>query len=160
MKVTKDKVVMANYILKSVDGEVLDASSDDQPMAYLHGSGEILEGLEKVLEGKEAGEKCSITLKADEAYGQPSDELVQVVDKSMFSDMEEIEIGTVFHAETEKGILEYEVVAIDGDQVTIDGNHPLAGEDLSFEIEVIEVREPTADELEHGHAHGEGCEHE
>jgi FKBP-type peptidyl-prolyl cis-trans isomerase SlyD len=160
MQVSKNKVVTANYVLKDTSGVVLDASSDDQPMAYLHGSGEILEGLEKVLEGKKAGDTCSINLKADDAYGQPTDDLIQVVDKAMFSDMDDLEVGTVFHAETDDGVLEYEVVGIDGDKVTIDGNHPLAGEDLSFEIEISEVRDATEEELEHGHAHGDGCDHD
>jgi FKBP-type peptidyl-prolyl cis-trans isomerase SlyD len=160
MQVAKDKVVTAKYVLKSVEGQVLDASSDDQPMTYLHGSGEILKGLETVLEGKVAGDQCSITLKADDAYGQPTEDLVQVVEKEMFSDMDDLAVGTVFHAETEEGVLEYEVVKIDGEKVTIDGNHPLAGEDLSFEIEITEVRDATSEELEHGHAHGEGCDHD
>lgn len=148
MKVAKDKFVMANYVLRDVNGEVLDSSEEGNPMVYLHGSGEILEALEDLLEGKEAGDKCSITLKADDAYGQPTDDLIQVVDRAMFQDMDDLEVGTVFHADTDNGILEYEVVAIDEDKVTIDGNHPLAGEDLSFEIEITEVREPTEEEKE------------
>jgi FKBP-type peptidyl-prolyl cis-trans isomerase SlyD len=160
VKISKNTVVSANYILRDSEGSVIDESGESGPMEYLHGVGEIIEGLEKALEGKKVGDHVKVSLSAEDAYGEFDDDLVQEVSKEMFADMDDLEEGLVFHAETEEGVQEYAVVAIEGDMVTIDGNHPLAGEDLTFEIDVLEVRQATAEELEHGHAHGEGCDHD
>ena len=159
MKISKNTVVTANYVIRDGEGEVIDESAENGPMEYLHGGEGILEGLEKVLNGKKAGDIVKVTLSAEEAYGEFDEDLVEEVSKEMFSEMDDLEVGLVFHAETEDGEVEYEVVSIEGDIVTIDGNHPLAGEELHFEIEVTNVRKATAEELEHGHAHGDGCGH-
>lgn len=162
MNITKNTVVTAQYVLKNDKGELLDESSAENPMAYLHGHGDVAKGLEDALEGKAVGDKVQVTLTPEEAYGPYSEELVQTVSKEMFSDMDDLETGLVFHAETPEGdIREYEIVGIEGESVTIDGNHPLAGETLDFTIEVTELREATAEEIEHGHLHGEdGCGHD
>ena len=154
MNVSKDKVVTANYVLKNIDGELLDESTPENPMAYLHGSGDVAEGLENALEGKVIGDNINVTLKPDEAYGDYDEALVQEVSKEMFSDIDELEEGLIFQAETPDGeIREYEIVSIEGDKVTIDSNHPLAGETLVFDIDITDIREATAEEIEHGHIH-------
>ncbi len=158
MKIADKCVALFNYTLKNDQGEVLD-SSDGNPMAYLHGEFNIVEGLEKALEGKQAGEKLSVSVEPAEAYGEFDDSLVQAVPRADFGD-HPVEIGSQFHADTAIGPRIVTVTAIHEDEVVIDANHPLAGENLNFDVEIMEVREATADELEHGHVHGEGgCEH-
>lgn len=160
MKVSKDKVISANYVLKNAEGELIDESTPESPMAYIHGIGDVAEGLEKALEGKVVGDKINVTLTPDEAYGAFDESLVQEVSKEMFNDVETLEEGLVFQAETPEGeVREYEIVAIEGEKVTIDSNHPLAGETLVFDIEITEIRDATAEELEHGHVHHGDCDH-
>ncbi len=155
MKVAKDKVVSIEYVLKDKDGNVLDASNGN-PLAYLHGHGQIIPGLEKALEGKEVGEKLTVTVPAAEAYGERVEQLVQEVPRQLFQGVDTIEVGMRFEAQSEQGVHSVEVTKVDGDTITVDGNHPLAGQDLTFEVEIKEVRDATEDELAHGHAHGTG----
>ncbi len=156
MKIEKDKVVEINYTLKDKDGNVMDASNG-QPLAYLHGHGNLIPGLEKELEGKEVGDKFTVTIPAAEAYGERNDALVQTgVPKEMFQGVDNLEVGMRFEAQTEQGMHSVEITDINDEGVTVDGNHPLAGQDLTFDIEVMGVRDATEEELEHGHAHGAG----
>lgn len=155
MKVAKDKVVSIEYVLKDKDGNVLDASNG-QPLAYLHGHGQIIPGLEKALEGKEVGEKLTVTVPAAEAYGERVEQLVQAVPRQLFQGVDTIEVGMRFEAQSEQGVHSVEVTKVEGDTITVDGNHPLAGQDLTFEVEIKDVRDATEDELAHGHAHGVG----
>ncbi|MBD9356651.1 FKBP-type peptidyl-prolyl cis-trans isomerase [Methylomonas albis] len=158
MQITDKTAVTIHYTLTNQDGEQLDSSRGEEPLLYLHGAGNIIAGLEAALNGKQAGDKFNVTIAADQAYGDVSEEMVQVVSKKMFDGMD-IEIGMQFHADVSHGPGIITIVEIDGDDVTIDGNHPLAGEDLTFDVEVIEVRPATADEVSHGHVHGAGCHH-
>ncbi len=156
MKIEKDKVVEINYTLKDKDGNVMDASNG-QPLAYLHGHGNLIPGLEKELEGKEVGDKFTVTIPAAEAYGERNDALVQTgVPKEMFQGVDNLEVGMRFEAQTEQGMHSVEITEVTDEGVTVDGNHPLAGQDLTFDIEVMSVRDATEEELEHGHAHGAG----
>lgn len=155
MNIEKNKVALIEYTLTNEQGEEIDASNGN-PLAYLHGHGNLIPGLEKELEGKAVGDKFTTTVPAAEAYGDRVDQLVQTVPNSMFQGVDELEVGMRFEAQSEQGTHSVEVTAIDGDQVTVDGNHPLAGMPLTFEVEVTGVRESTEDELEHGHAHGAG----
>ena len=155
MNISKDNVGIIEYVLTDTEGEQIDAS-DGKPLAYLHGHSNLIPGLESELEGKEKGDKFKATIPAAEAYGERIDALVQTVPSSMFQGVEELEIGMRFEAQSEQGMHSVEVMNIDGDDVTVDGNHPLSGMDLTFDVEIIDVRAATEEEIEHGHAHGDG----
>ncbi|HOX33375.1 MAG TPA: peptidylprolyl isomerase [Spirochaetales bacterium] len=156
MVIEKNRVVTIDYKLQDTEGEVLDSSEGAEPLVYLHGNDNIIAGLEKHLLGKKAGDDVDCLVPAVEAYGERDNALVFTVPKSEFGPEAELEIGAQFEAHGEGGAQIVTVVAIDGDEVTIDANHPLAGEDLHFTVKVVDVREATAEELEHGHVHG-GC---
>ena len=159
MNISNNSVASIHYTLTDGSGKVLDSSEGQEPLAYLHGSGNIIPGLEKALEGKTVGDKLHVNIPASEAYGLRDDSMVQELPTNMFSGIDQIEIGMEFHAETEHGLQVVTVTNLVGDTVTIDGNHPLAGVDLTFDVEVTEVRQATEEELQHGHAHGAGGHH-
>lgn len=154
MQITNDVVASIHYTLKNADGEVLDSSENQEPMHYLHGAHNIVAGLEKALDGKSTGDNLSVTVEPAEGYGEYNPELIQALPKDMFTGVDTIEVGMEFHAQTPDGGMQIiEVKSIDGDTVTVDGNHPMAGQTLHFDVEVTDVRKATADELEHGHVH-------
>lgn len=154
MKIAQDKVVSIHYVLRDKEGEVLDNSEEHGPLAYLHGHGNIIPGLEKELMGKESGDKLHVTVAPEDAYGIHDESLIKEVSPDMFKDVDDFQEGMQFQAQTEQGMQIFTVTAIEPDKITIDGNHPLAGEELTFDVEVTEVREATSEELEHGHVHG------
>ncbi len=158
MQITDKTAVSIHYTLTNGSGEQLDSSRGEAPLVYLHGAGNIIAGLEAALNGKQAGDKFNVTIPADQAYGEVSEEMIQVVSRNMFDGMD-LEVGMQFHAEVSYGPGIITITQIDGDDITIDGNHPLAGEDLTFDVEVVEVRPASADEIAHGHIHGAGCHH-
>lgn len=158
MQITDKAAVSIYYTLTTPGGEQLDSSIGEEPLLYLHGMGNIIPGLEAALVGKSVGDKFNVSIEPAQAYGEIDPEMVQVVSKRMFEDMD-LEVGMQFHADVSHGSGIITVTEIDGDDVTVDGNHPLAGETLIFDVEVIDVRPATADELEHGHVHGAGCNH-
>jgi FKBP-type peptidyl-prolyl cis-trans isomerase SlyD len=159
MQIAQDKVVLIHYTLKNDAGETLDSSSGGEPLAYIHGQGNLVAGLEKALEGKQSGDKLSVKVEPTEGYGVRDDALIQQVPKRQFGGAN-VQPGMQFHAQTSQGHARVvTVVRIQGDMVTVDGNHPLAGENLNFDVEVTEVREATQEELEHGHVHGPGGHH-
>lgn len=153
--ITADKAVTIHYAVKNPAGEVLDKSSEEQPLAFIFGRGMLIPGLEKALEGKTAGDTFSADVTPAEAYGERQDGLVQAVPREMFGD-NEVQAGMQFRASTDHGEQSVVVVEVSEETVTVDGNHPLAGVDLSFDVEVVDVREATAEELDHGHVHGKG----
>ena len=159
MNISNNCVASFHYTLTDSTGKVLDSSEGQEPLSYLHGAGNIIPGLEKALVGKAVGDKLNVSVAAAEAYGERDDAMVHQLDSSMFSGIDQIEVGMEFHAETEHGLQVVTVTGVEGDQVTIDGNHPLAGVDLNFDVEVTDVREATEDEIAHGHAHGAGGHH-
>ncbi len=159
MQIAKNRVVSIHYTLKNDAGTVIDSSEGAEPLVYLHGSQNIIPGLEKALEGKVADDALQVSIDAAEAYGEYNKSLTQVVPSSMFQGVEKIEVGMEFQAQTEQGVEVIRIAAVDGDDVTIDGNHPLAGERLHFDVAVAEVRDASEDELEHGHVHTAGCSH-
>jgi len=160
MRVTKHTVVTLDYTLKDTEGTVLDSSRDGEPLAYVHGLGNIIPGLEEALEGLAAGESLEVSVAPEKAYGQLRDELRQVVPRDRFDTDEAIDVGMMFHTPTpDGGMSVVRVVAVDPGSVTIDGNHPLAGMTLHFAVTVTEVREATAEEIDHGHVHGPGGHH-
>ncbi len=159
MQIANNKVVSIDYTLTNDAGEVIDSSQGGEPLVYLHGAQNIIPGLESALEGKVAGTALQVAVEPADGYGEYNEELTQVVSSEMFQGVEKIEAGMQFQAETSEGIQVVRIAKVDGDHVTIDGNHPLAGERLNFDVSVKEVRDASEDELEHGHVHGEGCSH-
>ncbi|OFC69531.1 FKBP-type peptidyl-prolyl cis-trans isomerase [Alteromonas confluentis] len=157
MTITTDSVVTLHYTV-STDGTELDSSVGKNPLVVLMGRRFLIEGLEDELVGKTAGDKFSTTVEPEKAYGQRMDELVQSVPKNMFEGME-VEPGMSFRASSEGGEQSVIVIEVNDDHVVVDGNHPLAGITLQFDVEVVEVREATPEELDHGHVHGEGGHH-
>ena len=159
MQIANNRVVSINYTLKNDAGAIIDTSEGGEPLTYLHGAQNIIPGLERALDGKVADDALQVTIEAADAYGEYNKELTQVVPSEMFEGVDKVEPGMEFQAETEHGIQVIRVAAVDGDNVTIDGNHPLAGERLHFDVSVVEVREASEDELAHGHVHGDDCCH-
>lgn len=159
MKIVEDKVVSIHYTLTDSGGTVLDSSSGSEPLLYLHGAGNIIPGLESALEGKVAGEKLSVTVEPAQGYGERDERLVQAVPRSAFKGIEQLAPGMQFQAQGPQGTRLVVVTQVAKDVVTVDANHPLAGQTLHFEVEIAEVRDATREELEHGHVHGPGGHH-
>ncbi|OIQ25422.1 peptidylprolyl isomerase [uncultured Vibrio sp.] len=161
MKIEKNVVVSLAYEVK-VEGAVVDKSTVEAPLDYLHGHNNLVTGLENKLEGKVAGDKFSATISPEDGYGEHNDALVQRVPANVFQGVDEIEVGMRFLADTDQGPIPVEVTEVDGDEVVVDGNHMLAGQTLVFDVEVVAVREATEDEIEHGHIHKDGgsCGHD
>lgn len=154
MNISQNCVVQFHYKLTNSDGETLDSSEGREPLKYLHGASNIVPGLEKALEGKSAGDKLKVEVQPDDAYGQVNPELVQKVPRAAFEGAPEIKAGMQFQAQSPSGEVQIITVKeVSGDEVTVDANHPLAGEVLHFDIAVEDVREATEDEISHGHAH-------
>ncbi|MDQ6993524.1 MAG: peptidylprolyl isomerase [Mariprofundus sp.] len=160
MQIADKKVVSIHYTLTNDAGEVLDSSRDANPLVYLHGAKNIIPGLETALIGKLAGDELAVVVEPSDAYGEYNEQMTQVVPREMFAGVDEIEAGMEFQAETSQGVEVIRVAAVDGDEVTIDGNHPLAGKRLHFAVSIHEVREANEEELTHGHVHGESCNHD
>jgi FKBP-type peptidyl-prolyl cis-trans isomerase SlyD len=159
VEIAADTVVLIHYTLKDDSGKVLDSSVGGEPLAYIQGHGNLVPGLEKALEGKTDGNKVAVTLAPADGYGTRNAALVQRVPKRSLQGSGEIRKGMQFRAQTEEGLRLFTVTAMAGDMVTLDGNHPLADQTLHFDVEVVGVREATAEELEHGHVHGAGGHH-
>jgi FKBP-type peptidyl-prolyl cis-trans isomerase SlyD len=156
MTVAKDKVVSIDYTLTGEAGKVLDTSQGRAPLEYLHGAGNIIPGLEGALEGKSQGDQLIVSVPPENAYGEKDPKLVQQVPRSAFAGVQEIKPGMQFQAQTQAGPRVISIVDVQGDNVTIDANHPLAGETLNFDVTVVGVRDATPEELSHGHAHAAG----
>ena len=156
MRIGKDKVVAIDYTLTGSDGAVIDSSQGHEPLTYLHGAGNIVPGLERALEGKSAGDQVTATVEPDQGYGQKNPALVQPVPRAQFPGVKDIAVGQQFQAQTNHGPRVVTVVDVSPDTVTVDANHPLAGETLNFDVKVVDVRDATQQELDHGHAHGPG----
>ncbi|NDV63589.1 peptidylprolyl isomerase [Puniceicoccales bacterium CK1056] len=153
MQISSNSVVSMHYTLTDPAGEVLDSSQGKDPLAYLHGHGNIIPGLEKQLEGKVVGDKLIAEVPAAEAYGEPNDDLVVEASRDQFPGDVDLQPGMRFQAQTPQGPRIAQIKAVDGDKVTVDTNHPLAGVDLKFDVEIIEVREASKEEIDHGHVH-------
>lgn len=150
MQIEKDKVVFIDYTLKNQDGDVLDTSVGQEPLPYIHGAGDIIIGLEKALEGKQKGDKLSVTVSAEDGYGDYLDELVREAPKDEFSEIQDLQAGTQFEVEieTEDGpqVTIATILEVGAETVKFDMNHPLAGEALHFDVEVKDVREKSPEE--------------
>ena len=159
MQIGKDKVVSIDYTLTGATGEVIDSSQGQEPLTYLHGAGNIVPGLEQALEGKAAGDHVNATVAPDQGYGQKNPQLVQPVPRAQVPGVTDIAVGMQFQAQTNHGPRVVTVVDVNPETVTVDANHPLAGETLKFDVKVVEVRDATQQELDHKHAHGPGGHH-
>ena len=159
MTIQNDKVITINYVLKDDKGELIDQSTDGS-FCYLHGAQNIIPGMENALTGKTTGDALNLVIAPAEAYGEYNPNLTQVVDRAMFDPNDQVEAGMQFQAQDQQGNMMIITVAkVDGEQVTIDGNHPLAGVTLHYDIEVVDVRDATDEELSHGHVHSHGESH-
>ena len=159
MKIEQNKVASIDYTLTNDLGEVLDSSSGREPLAYLHGVGGLIPGLEKELEGKVKGDKLVAIIAPDQAYGVRSEEMVQEIPLENFDNAGEVKVGAQFQVQNGEHVHIATVTAVGDKSATVDMNHPLADETLHFDVEVMDVREPTKEELEHGHVHGAGGHH-
>lgn len=157
MQIAANKAVSIDYTLTNDAGEVIDSSAGGAPLVYLHGAGNIIVGLEKALVGKQAGDEVKVSVEPEEAYGEYSAELVATLNRSMFEGVDELEVGMQFHASGPDGGMQIVTIReLEGDDVIVDGNHPLAGQRLHFAVKVVNVRDASQEEVAHGHIHGEG----
>jgi len=154
MEIQKNSIVTMDYTLTGKDGGVLDSSEGKDPLSYLHGNGNLIPGLETRIEGKAAGDEVTVEVPSEEAYGAVDPEKKFDVPRSQFPPDADIKVGAQFQADGGNGgpVL-VKVDSIEGDTVKIDANHPLAGIDLNFAVKIVDVREATEKEREHGHAH-------
>jgi FKBP-type peptidyl-prolyl cis-trans isomerase SlyD len=159
MQVAKNTVVTIDYTLTNPAGDVLDRSRGGEPLSYLHGWGGIIPGLESALDGKSVGDELRTVVPPDQAYGARNDAMVQAVPRDRFQGAPRVEPGMQFQANTPQGPRTVTVVAADDQKVTVDANHPLAGVTLTFDVKVVDVRNATAEEVAHGHAHAPGGHH-
>ncbi len=157
MSITKDSAVFFHYTLTDNEGNTLDKTPEGQPLAYLHGHANIIPGLESQLEGKAAGDKFVAVVEAADAYGEYQEQAVQEVPREHFQGVDNIEAGMQFQTQAESGQpMLVTVKKVTDEVVTVDANHPLAGKQLNFDVEIAEVRPATEEEISHGHVHGEG----
>lgn len=158
MKIEKDKMVAINYTLTNKDGKVLDTSAGKSPLEYIHGNNMLITGLEKELEGKEEGTELHCVIEPKDAYGEIDERLIVQVPRSQFDDNMPIEVGMAFQAETQAGnYVLVRVTKIEQDTITVDGNHELAGVQLTFDVKIESVRDATEEELNSLGGCGCGC---
>ena len=156
MTISQNKVVKVHYTLSNQQGEQLESSFEMEPMEYIHGAQNIIPGLEQALEAKNVGDVIDVTVDAEQAYGPYHDGLCQEVPLNAFGDIEDIVPGMRFIAETDMGQRPVQITDVKDDTVIVDGNHPLAGQALTFHVEVVDVRDATEEEIAHGHLHQHG----
>jgi FKBP-type peptidyl-prolyl cis-trans isomerase SlyD len=154
VQIEKNRVVTFHYTLRDEQGAVIDSSNGRAPLSYLHGKGNIIPGLEQALVGKATGDKLDVTVAPEQAYGRRDERLVQTVARKLFGEIAELKPGMQVRASGRQGARLVNVVRVERDFVTVDGNHPLAGRTLRFSLEVAEVRKATHEEVSHGHVHG------
>lgn len=155
MNIAANTVVTLEYTLKDETGEIID-SSDGEPLEYLHGQGQLVPGLERELEGKQKGISLEVKVAPEDAYGEHDpDRIIEIERKELPDDLTP-EVGLELATDGPDGNpITLWIVDIEGDKITLDGNHPLAGQTLNFAIDIRDVRQATAEEIEHGHAHGD-----
>lgn len=150
MKIADNSVVTINYTLKDSEGNILDTTEGKGPLSYIHGVGYLIPGVEKKLDGKKTGENISFIVEPEEGYGVRDDTLIQNIPIDQFEDPNELDVGMEFEAQTEYGLIIVTIIGLEDDQVIVDGNHPLSGKTLNFDIEIISVREASVEELDEG----------
>jgi len=156
MIVEKDKAVSFHYTLKNADGEQMETSREKDPMSYLHGANNIIPGLEKAMEGHAVNDVFSVTVEPEEAYGVRNEKNVQRVPMKRLKGIGKISVGQVLNLQTNQGQVQVTVLKVGRFNIDVDGNHPLAGKSLTFDVEITDIRDASAEELEHKHVHGPG----
>ena len=157
MKVEKDKVVLMHYTLKNDAGDVIDSSDGGDPLPFLQGHGNIIPGLESALEGSKVGDKLDVSIKPEEGYGERMKDAIQEIPSSALQGVDEVKVGMQLQSQDKDGnAFLVTVTKIDDDKITVDGNHPLAGQTLHFSVSIESVRKAEAEELSHGHVHADG----
>lgn len=156
MKIEKGKVASIEYTLKNDQGEVIDTNEGQDPLVYLQGFGNLIPGMENALEGRAAGDDFEVSVPAKEGYGEYQEQLVQALPRDVFQGVEKIEPGMQFQMQSDQGRAIVTVKKVEDNEITVDGNHPLAGENLNFAVKIKDVREASKEELDHGHVHGPG----
>lgn len=159
MKIERGRVVRLHYTLRDENGKTIESSGGSQPLSYLHGYGHLIPGLEKALYGWEAGLQTTVTVAPKDAYGDKDPQAVIRAPREDFPEGIDLEPGAEVQAETPDGPITFIVVSVGENEAVLDANHPLAGQTLTFDVEVLDVREATAEEISHGHVHGEGGAH-
>ena len=159
MQITQDTVVSIHYTLTDDAGKTIDSSAGGEPLAYLHGNGNLIPGLERALEGKQAGDSLNVKISPAEGYGEHDKSLIQQIPRRVLKGIGNIHVGMQLQAQSDQGSRAVTVTHVAGDMVTIDGNHPLAGQNLNFEVQITDVRAATEEERAHGHVHGPGGHH-
>lgn len=159
MLIATNTVVQIHYTLKNATGEVMDSSTGQEPLEFLTGAHNIISGLEEALLGKEVGTKLSVKVEPEKAYGEIREELVQKVPLENFDGIDHVDVGMQFMAQTPWGEQPVTVIEVADDGIVLDGNHPLAGQALEFDVEVMSIREASKEELDHGHVHGPDGHH-
>jgi FKBP-type peptidyl-prolyl cis-trans isomerase SlyD len=155
VQIAAQKVISIEYTLKDDSGSVIDSSNGRKPLTYIHGTGAIVPGLEQALEGKSVGETIDVSLTPEQGYGERDPKLVQNIPIRKLPDRK-AEVGMTFQVKTPEGPRLLVINAVKGDYATVDANHPLAGMNLNFQVKVVEVRDASEEELQHGHVHGPG----
>ena len=160
MKVGKDKVVLMHYTLKNDAGDVIDSSDGADPLPFLQGHGNIIPGLESALEGSKVGDKLDVSIKPEEGYGERMKDAIQEIPSSALKGVDEVKVGMQLQSQDKDGnAFLVNVTKIEDDKITVDANHPLAGETLHFSVSIESVRKAEAEELSHGHVHADGHHH-
>lgn len=159
MEITKHKVASIHYTLKDDSGTTIDSSEGREPLTYLHGAGGLIVGMEEALEGKKKGDQFEVNIPPEKGYGVYDEKKLIAVPRDKFPADTEIKPGMQFQAQGPNGTHVVRVSKVEGDNVMIDDNHQLAGKNLNFKVEVVEVREASKDEVTHGHVHGPGGHH-
>jgi FKBP-type peptidyl-prolyl cis-trans isomerase SlyD len=159
MEITKEKVVTVEYTLRDEANQVVDTSTGRAPLTYVHGMGGMIPGFEAALEGKRAKESLAFVVEPSQGYGERNESLLFPVPRDRFQDIEDLEVGMQIQAQTPHGVTIMTISRIDEQAVVLDGNHPMAGKSLFFEVQVLDVRDATREELEHVHCgHEQGCD--
>jgi FKBP-type peptidyl-prolyl cis-trans isomerase SlyD len=157
MSVEMKKVITFNFTVKDKEGLVLDSSENKEPLSYLSGTNSILPKLEETLSGMIIGSKKNVKIAANDAYGEYKEEAVQTVKKEQFPQEAQLVVGARYVANSPDGAqMPFVITDVKEDDITVDFNHPLAGKDLEFDVELVDVRDATPEEMQHGHVHGPG----
>ena len=156
MTIQDKKVVSFHYTLTNQDGEQMETTRDKEPMTYLHGAQNIIPGLESAMAGKSVGDEFQVTLEPADAYGENKEANIQRISSKHFRFPKKLKPGQVVGLQTRKGPVQVTIVKVGRFNVDVDSNHPMAGQALTFDVEVSAVRDATEEEISHGHAHGPG----
>jgi len=160
MKVGKDKVVLMHYTLKNDEGDVIDSSDGADPLPFLQGHGNIIPGLESALEGSKVGDKLDVSIEPEEGYGLRMQDAIQEIPSSALQGVDEVKVGMQLQSQDKDGnAFLVTVTKIEDDKITVDGNHPLAGQTLYFSVSIESIRKAEAEALSHGHVHADGHHH-